>query len=105
MKRVCFVLNIRPERVEEYRARHREVWPEMRAALAETGWKDYTLFLREDGLLVGYLVTKDFEAAKAAMKKLPVNTRWQEHMAPLFDRLGGHADDEMQALDEVFHLD
>ena len=46
----------------EYRAEHRAVWPEMRAALAETGWRDYSLFLRGDGLLVGYLVTEDFAA-------------------------------------------
>ncbi len=105
VKRVCFVLNVRPDRVEEYRARHREVWPEMRAALAETGWRDYSLFLRADGLLVGYLVTADFAEAKAAMKRVPVNARWQEHMAPLFERLEAHADDGMEALDEVFHLD
>ena len=105
MTRVCFVLNVRPERVEEYRAEHREVWPEMRAALAETGWRDYSLFLRGDGLLVGYLVTEDFARAKAAMKGLPVNERWQEHMAPFFSQLEGHADDGMAALEEVFHLD
>lgn len=105
MRRVCFVLNVRPERVEAYRAEHRAVWPEMRAALAETGWRDYSLFLRADGLLVGYLVTEDFAQAKAAMKQLTVNTRWQDHMAPFFEQLGGHADDGMEPLDEVFHLD
>jgi L-rhamnose mutarotase len=53
MKRICFVLNVRPDRLDEYRERHREVWPEMRKALSETGWSDYSLFLRPDGLLVG----------------------------------------------------
>ena len=105
MKRVCFVLNVRADRVDEYRAQHRAVWPEMRAALAATGWRDYSLFLREDGLLVGYLVTEDFAAAKAAMKLYPVNARWQEHMAPLFEQLEAHADDGMRELEEVFHLD
>ena len=105
MQRICFVLNVRPDRVDEYRERHREVWPEMRAALAATGWCDYSLFLRQDGLLVGYLVTRDFEQAKAAMKDLPVNARWQEYMAPLFASLEAHADDGMVPLEEVFHLD
>ncbi len=105
MKRVCFVLNVRPERVEDYRRHHRDVWPEMRAALTQAGWNDYSLFLRSDGLLVGYLVVEDFERAKAAMKAMPVNQRWQELMAPMFNGLKSHADDGMQALEEVFHLD
>ena len=103
MKRVCFVLNVKPERLEDYRARHREVWPEMRAALTDTGWKDYSLFLRPDGLLIGYLVTDDFEKAIAEMKSLPVNARWQQYMAPLFNGL--EADNSMTPLEEVFHLD
>ena len=103
MKRVCFVLNVDPATLEEYKARHREVWPEMRAALSSTGWKDYSLFLRPDGLLIGYLVTEDFDKAIADMKALPVNARWQEYMAPLFN--GIQADDTMTPLEEVFHLD
>ena len=105
MKRICFTLKVRPDRVEEYRARHREVWPEMRSALAAAGWSDYTLFLRDDGLLVGYLQTLDFEQAKAAMKDVPVNARWQAEMAPLFEGLEAHADDGMMPIEEIFHLD
>jgi len=103
MKRVCFVLNVDPDQLEEYKTRHREVWPEMRAALTDTGWKDYSLFLRPDGLLIGYLVTDDFEKAIAEMKSLPVNARWQQYMAPLFNGL--EADNSMTPLEEVFHLD
>ena len=67
MQRICFVLQVRPERLDEYKARHRRVWPEMLAALRETGWNNYSLFLRPDGLLVGYLETEDFERARAGM--------------------------------------
>ncbi len=105
MKRICFVLNVHPDHLDEYRKRHAEVWPEMRQALSDTGWHDYTLFLRSDGLLIGYLVTDDFDHAIAAMKALPINTRWQEYMAPLFAGLEAHADDGMTPLEEVFHLD
>jgi L-rhamnose mutarotase len=63
MQRVCFVLQVKPERLEEYKTRHRSVWPEMEAALRETGWGNYSLFLRDDGLLVGYLETGNFERA------------------------------------------
>ena len=29
MQRVCFILQVKPERIEEYKERHRRVWPEM----------------------------------------------------------------------------
>ncbi len=106
MQRICFLLKVREERLEEYRARHGEVWPEMLDALRETGWHNYSLFLREDGLLIGYLETLDFEAALQGMAGREVNERWQNEMAPFFETLDGrHADESMMPLPEVFHLD
>ena len=105
MQRVCFVLRVKPEHLDEYRRRHAEVWPEMRAALAEAGWGNYSLFLREDGLLVGYLETEDFERARAAMAANEVNERWQREMAPFFELSGSAPDAAMEPLPEIFHLD
>ena len=105
MQRVCFVLKVRAERISEYRARHASVWPEMVEALRQTGWSNYSIFLREDGLLVGYVETEDFAAARAGMKDHPVNARWQAEMVPFFETLNGDgADDSMRPLDEIFHL-
>ncbi|MFE7794760.1 L-rhamnose mutarotase [Streptomyces sp. NPDC057460] len=105
MQRVCFLLKVRAERIEEYRERHQHVWAEMRAALTEAGWHNYSLFLREDGLLVGYLETPDFDRARAAMEATEVNARWQAEMAEFFDELDGQAPDAaMSPLTEVYHL-
>ncbi|MGW8064231.1 L-rhamnose mutarotase [Streptomyces ziwulingensis] len=105
MQRVCFLLQVRSERVAEYRERHQDVWAEMRTALCAAGWHNYSLFLREDGLLVGYLETEDFEAARAAMEATEVNARWQAEMAGFFEELDGQAPDAaMRPLTEVFHL-
>jgi L-rhamnose mutarotase len=103
VRRVCFTLAVRPERLAEYRRRHAAVWPDMLAALRGTGWRDYSLFLREDGLLVGYLVTEDFDAARAAMDATEVNARWQAEMAEFF--VDGRPDRHMHVLTEVFNLD
>jgi L-rhamnose mutarotase len=104
--RVCFLLKVRPEKVEEYKTRHAQVWPEMLEALRETGWRNYSLFLKAGGLLVGYLETDNFDQARAAMKEREVNARWQREMAPFFESLeGAGPDDAMQTLEEVFHLD
>jgi L-rhamnose mutarotase len=105
VERVCFVLHVRPDRLDEYRQRHRSVWPEMLDALRETGWRNYSLFLREDGQLVGYLETDDFEAALRGMESRDVNARWQAEMAPFFElREGTRPDTGLERLEEVFHL-
>jgi L-rhamnose mutarotase len=105
MQRVCFLLKVRADRIEEYKRRHAAVWPEMLRALSDTGWHNYSLFLREDGLLVGYLETEDFAAAQRAMAETDVNARWQAEMAGFFEALDGARPDEaMTPLTEVFHL-
>ena len=106
MRRVCFTLQVDPARLAEYRERHQAVWPEMLEALRDAGWHDYSLFLRDDGLLVGYLMTDDLEAAQTAMEATDVNRRWQAEMAPFFVELpGGRPDRGFIVLDEVFNLD
>ena len=105
MRRVCFLLKVRPDRLDEYRERHKAVWPDMLTALRAAGWRNYSLFLRDDGLLVGYLETDDFDAARRAMEGTEVNARWQAEMAPFFEGLDGRPDEGMRPLDEIFHLD
>ena len=105
MERVCFLLRVRPDRLDEYRERHRAVWPDMLQALSETGWRNYSLFLRADGLLVGYFETDDLDAALAGMQEREVNARWQSDMAPFFELpQDGRPDTGFERLEEIFHL-
>ncbi len=106
MERVCFLLQVRPERLGEYKRAHQTVWAAMREALRETGWHNYSLFLRDDGLLVGYFETPDLSAALAGMASREINAQWQAHMAPFFADLGDRRPDEgFLRLEEIFHLD
>ena len=106
MERVCFVGRVRAERLAEYRERHERVWPQILAALHEAGWGNYSLFLTDDGMLVGYLETDDYQAALARMAGTGVNQRWQEDMAPYFAELNGRRPDEgFLRIAEIFHLD
>jgi L-rhamnose mutarotase len=106
MERVCFLLKVKPEKLPEYKERHKAVWPEMLAALHETGWHNYSIFLREDGLFVGYFETPSYERALAGMEKRGVNARWQREMGEYFEALDGRRPDEsFLRLEEVFHLD
>ena len=99
------MLQVKPDRIPEYKQRHRAVWPEMLSALREAGWQNYSLFLRADGLLIGYLETDDFDRARAEIARRDVNSRWQRQMAELFVQSDGLLPDQtMEVLEEVFHL-
>jgi L-rhamnose mutarotase len=104
-ERVCFQLQVKPDRIDEYTRRHAEVWPDMLRALADTGWHNYSLFLRDDGLLIGYVETDDLAAAQAGMAATDVNARWQAEMAEFFVDLDGAPDIGFRRLTEVFNLD
>ncbi len=106
MHRYCFTLQVRPDRLEEYRARHQAVWPRMLRALRDSGWHHYSLFLREDGLLIGYVESEDLDASRRAMAETEVNAQWQAQMAPFFAGLDDAAPDEaFRLVPEIFHLE
>ena len=107
MKRIGFVFKIRQDKLAEYKERHKNVWPEMLDALRRTGWHNYSLFMRDDGTVFGYLETPEgFQAARDGMSHEEINKKWQEHMAPYVDSPSkAHADESMLELEEVFHLD
>lgn len=107
MKRVGFLLKVKEEKLADYKRHHQAVWPEMLEALKRNGWHNYSLFMRDDGLLFGYFETPEsFQAALDGMSAEAINNKWQDVMAPFFESTdGGHADKMMVELVEVFHLD
>lgn len=106
LQRVCFLLHVKKEWMEEYRRRHREVWPELLEAFRETGWHNFSLYLTGDGTLIGYVETPDFDSALEAMGAKKVNDRWQAEMREFFeDPLHRSADRQIVPLEEIFHLD
>jgi L-rhamnose mutarotase len=104
--RYCFLLQVRPDLLDEYTGRHAAVWPEMLQALSDSGWRNYSIFARPDGLLVGYVEADNLAAAQAAMEATDVNARWQSEMRRFFVGLDGRRPDEgMALLTEIFNLD
>lgn len=105
-ERVCFQLQVDPARLDEYRERHAAVWPDMLRAIEASGRRNYSLFLREDGLLVGYYETDDDRASQAALEADPRTAAWEAEMAGFFVALDGARPDQgAPRLTEVFHLE
>jgi L-rhamnose mutarotase len=106
MTRVCFQLQVRPELLDEYVRRHEAVWPDMLQAIADAGRRNYSLFLRDDGMLIGYYETDDDAASAAALAADPRTAAWEAEAAGFFVSLDGARPDQgAPALREVFHLE
>ena len=107
MKRVGFQLKVRQDQMEAYIEHHRNVWPEMKRALTRHGWRNYSLYISNDGTLFGYFeASTSFGDSLKGMSTENINKEWQDLMSPFFEIPEGAAADEMMfELQEVFHLD
>jgi L-rhamnose mutarotase len=77
----------------------------MLEALKEAGWKNYTLFLKPDGELIGYFETDDLASSQRKMQMNSINARWQREMSQYFDSLEKGPDQSIVPLAQIFHLD
>ena len=93
MPRYCLLGHVDPVGLEEYRQAHSAVWPELLEALRDAGWRNYSLFLRDDGLLIGYAEADDLAVAQERVARTEVNARWQAAMAELFQTEGAPDED------------
>lgn len=104
--RVCFQLQVKPELIDEYTERHRAVWPAMLRAIEASGRRNYSLFLRPDGLLIGYYEVDDDEAAQRSLAENPDTAAWEAEAAKYFATLAGDRPDQAEPrLREVFNLE
>ncbi len=106
VERVCFQLQVRPDRIAEYIERHTAVWPEMLQAIADAGRRNYSLYLRDDGLLIGYYETDDDAESARRLAADPRTAAWEAEAAGYFVTLAGTRPDQgAPQLREVFHLE
>jgi L-rhamnose mutarotase len=107
VQRHAAVVLLHPEREQEYRHLHAEVWPDVLAALKQAQVSNYSIFLR-DQYLFSYLeyTGQNFAADMEAVANEPATRRWWELTAPCQSPLQTAAEGEWWApAEEVFHLD
>ena len=85
MIKKAFAMKIYPDKHEEYRKRHDELWPEMRAMLKEHGASQYSIFLDpETSELFGYLEIED-EERWSETAATAINLKWWHYMADIME--------------------
>jgi L-rhamnose mutarotase len=105
MQRVAFRLRVKPERQEEYKLLHEEVWPELLADMRAASIRNYSIFA--DGPeLFGYLECDDWAAASEALAHSDANRRWQEFMREYLDTpVDPDAFEPVKLMEEVFRME
>jgi L-rhamnose mutarotase len=104
LKRFAFMLRLRPGAAEAYEEAHRAVWPDMLALLKSAGISEYSIY-RRDELLILALRTVDFEAAWSQIDSHPVNLRWQQAMAQFFAPIEDlRPGERFPMMEEIFYL-
>lgn len=104
-RKVCFLLHVKPERIDDYCASHEQVWPDMLRELQRAGRHNYSLFLREDGLLVGYFETTEPDDGEAYLAGSEIAARWEATMAQYFFDDDTRPDQAIERLIQVFDLE
>ncbi|MCK5757953.1 MAG: L-rhamnose mutarotase [Clostridiales bacterium] len=107
MKRMGQVLQVRPEKVEDYKKLHSQVWPEVKKMIAECNIKNYSIFLR-GGFLFAYFEYdgSDYDSDMAKMAADPMTQKWWEECIPCQKPVDFSGAEEWWAnMEEVFHLD
>ena len=77
VKRFGQVINVRPDRVDDYERLHAEPWPDVLEQIRRSNIRNYSIF-REGTQLFAYFeyVGDEFEADMAGMAADPATRRW-----------------------------
>jgi len=97
-------MRIKPGTEEEYRRRHRQVWPDLLADLKRAGCHNYSIYLRGTELFA-YMEVADFQRYLEVMAASDASEGWEAQMSDILIRETSAATGFPPVLEEVFHLD
>jgi L-rhamnose mutarotase len=103
MQRVAFKMKMFAGKIDEYKKRHDEIWPELVLLLKNTGIQDYAIFLDEEtNSLFGVLKIAD-KALLDTLPEQPVMKKWWAYMKDIME---SNADNSPVStpLKEVFYM-
>jgi L-rhamnose mutarotase len=105
MKRVGSVLKVRPEKLEEYKRLHADVWPGVLKKNSECNIRNYSIYYKYCYLFSYFEYYGDnYDADMAKMAADPEIRRWWDLCKPCQQPLETRLPDEWWAtMEEVFH--
>lgn len=85
----AFALRMRPGAAAEYKKRHDELWPEMRAMLLGVGIVSYEIYLHEESSLLFAHIVRRRDHRMDTITGFPIQQRWQRFMSDILEQRDG----------------
>jgi L-rhamnose mutarotase len=107
VQRKAWIIKVKPEKLEEYKRLHANVWPGVLKKLEEVNIRNYSIFYR-DGLLFSYLeyTGDDFDADMKKMAADSLTREWWKLTDPCQEPVETAGEGVWWAdMEEVFHMD
>lgn len=105
-RRIGQVIRLRPEAIDVYEQRHRDVPEDLLAAVRAANIRDYSIFRHRDLLFARWdYVGDDLEVDLAHLAALPVSIAWEKEMRDYQLPVDEPAGDWWRVIPEIFHLD
>uniref|UniRef100_A0A7V3YEV1 L-rhamnose mutarotase n=1 Tax=Candidatus Caldatribacterium californiense TaxID=1454726 RepID=A0A7V3YEV1_9BACT len=107
MRRFGMIIRLKPDKVEEYKELHRNVWPEVLKTIKDCHIQNYTIFYKDGYLFSYYEYTgENYEEDMKKMAEDPITQKWWALCKPCQEPLKTRKEGEWWAeMEEVFHLD
>lgn len=105
MQRYGMVIKVKPDKFQEYKQLHAQVWPDVLKMIKECNIRNYSIY-HKDGYLFSYFeyVGDDFESDMAKMAADTTTQKWWDVCKPCHEPLETRAEGEWWAsMEEVFH--
>ena len=104
MKRLAFKMLLKPGCMAEYKKRHDEIWPELKALIHSTGVSDYAIFLDEETNILFAVQKQGGESSSQDLGQNPVVQEWWAYMADIMETNPDNSPVTIP-LAEVFYLE
>jgi L-rhamnose mutarotase len=103
MKRIAFKMKLFPGKIQEYKKRHDEIWPELTQLLKDAGVHDYSIFLDEETRSLFGVLKVDNPDTLDNLPQHAMMKKWWHYMKDLMET---NADESPLSipLHEVFYL-
>ena len=104
MIRKSFRMTLKDGKIDEYKKKHDEVWPEISKALTNAGVTNYSIYFdKKDNTLIEYMELKD-QNTFDELEKLDILKKWNIYMKDLLvTKSKEDATPVVNELTEVFH--
>lgn len=106
MRRYGMIVQVKPDRLDEYKRLHAAVWPDVLRTIRECNIRNYSIYYA-NGYLFSYYeyIGNDYEADMAKMAADPTTQQWWAVCTPCMQPLDGAEEAWWTEIEEVFHTD